>query len=106
MLTSAAIVRGDFIVCATKEVLYESTDITLDCSAITKLFIKSRQQEVKGGILYCAEFPTLQEAAIIISSKLKKVIAQQDPKDSDELCALEALKEAHIETIVNPKIIL
>lgn len=106
MLTSAVIVRGDFIVCATKEVLYESTDITLDCSAITKLFIKSRQQEVKGGTLYCAEFPTLQEAAIIISSKLKKVIAQQDPKDSDELCALEALKEAHIETIVNPKIIL
>ena len=53
VLTSAVIVCGDFIVCATKEVLYKSTDITLGCSAITKLFIKSRQQEVKGGTLYC-----------------------------------------------------
>lgn len=106
MFTSAVIVSGDFIVCATKEVLYKSTDITLGCSAITKLFIKSRQQEVKGGTLYCTQCPTLQETAIIISSKLKKVIVQQEPKDSDELCALEALKNAHIEVIINPKIIL
>ena len=86
--------------------LYQGTDITVECSAITRLFIKAREDEVEGGTLYTYGFPDLQEAAMIISSKLTKIVASQEPLTSDELCALEILKESNLSFIINPKIIL
>ena len=105
MMNRAIIVNGDFIVSEKHESIYEG-DIVVECNAIMKTFMTSRMQDVEGGTLYANGCPSLNEAAMIISARLTKVVFSREPVMSDELCAIELLKENGIEVICNPEIIL
>ena len=56
--------------------------------------------------MYTTGCPSLVEVAMIIAAKLRKVVYSRDPIDSDEMCAIELLKENYIEAVCNPNIIL
>jgi hypothetical protein len=43
---------------------------------------------------------------MIITANLKKVVLSREPQDSDELCAIELLKEHGIEVVFNSNIIM
>lgn len=105
MIQKAAIANDDFIVSKEIEHIYNG-EITVDCNAILQTFLASKQSEIEGGILYSDGCPGLTEAGIIVVAKLKKVVYNQEPNNSDEMCAIELLKEKGITTIYNPNIIL
>lgn len=105
MITKAAIVNDDFIVIKEMEHIYEG-QIIVNCNAISMAFMAARPEEVEGGILYATGCPELTVAGMIIAAKLSKVVYNREPLDSDELCAIELLKENGIITIYNPNIIL
>ena len=105
MLTKAVIVNNDFIVYQEIEYIYEG-QITVNCDAILKAFMASRASEIEGGVLYATGCPGLTAAGMIIAAKLVKVVYNREPISSDELCALELLKENNIMVICNPNIIL
>lgn len=105
MPTKAVIVNDDFIVSQEIEYIYEG-QITVNCNAILKAFMASRQSEVEGGTLYATGCPGLTDAGVIIVAKLKRVVYSRNPENSDEMCAIELLKEHGIETVYNHNIIL
>lgn len=105
MITKAVIVNGDFIVSQEIEYIYEG-QITVNCNAILMAFMASRKSEIEGGILYATGCPGLTSTGMIIAAELKKVVYNREPENSDEMCAIELLKEHGIETIYNPNIIL
>lgn len=104
MNTKAAIINGDFIVFQEISRIYEG-QIKVNCNAIFKCFMASRQSEVEGGTLYTTGCPDLTAAGMIIAAKLGKIVYNEEPVDSDELCALELLKDNNIAVIYNPKLI-
>lgn len=101
MLSQAVLVNGDFIVCSHSKKVYEG-DLNFNCNAIVMIFIKARQSEVEGGTLYVDGCPGINEASMIVVAKLKKIIITRDAADSDEMCALELLKERNVEVVINP----
>lgn len=105
MITKAVIVNNNFIVSQEIEYIYEG-QITVNCDAILKAFMASRQSEVEGGVLYATGCPGLVAVGMIVAAKLTKVVYNREPIDSDELCAIELLKENGIITVCNPNIIL
>ena len=105
MITQAVIVRDDFIVSQNLERIYEG-DITVDCNAILMAFMASRLKDIEGGVLYATGCVGLTEASLIIPAKLTKVVFSREPVLSDELCAIELLKEHGITVSFNPNIIL
>lgn len=50
--------------------------------------------------------PTLMAASMIIAAKLERVVHMNEPLTSDEMCAIELLKENGITVNCNPNIIL
>ena len=105
MITKAVIVNDNFIVSQEIEYIYQG-QIKVNCDAILKAFMASRSSEVEGGILYVTGCPDLADSGMIIAAKLSKVIYNRTAITSDEMCALELLKEHNIEVIYNPNIIL
>ena len=105
MITQAVIVRDDFIVSQNLERIYKG-DITVDCNAILMAFMASRPEDIEGGVLYATGCVGLTEASLIIPAKLTKVVFSREPVLSDELCAIELLKEHGITVSFNPNIIL
>ena len=105
MINRAIIVNGDYIVSQKIEHIYEG-DIVVDCNAILKTFLASPVEEIEGGKLYATGCIGLTEASMIIAAKLKKAVFSRSPETSDEMCAIELLKEQGIETVINPNIIL
>lgn len=101
MLNQAVLVNGNFIVNSHSKEIYEG-DLSFGCNAITMIFIKARQSEVEGGTLYVDGCPSINEASMIIVAKLRKIVITRDANDSDEMCALELLKERNIEVVINP----
>ena len=71
-----------------------------------KVFMVSRPDEVEGGILFASGCASLTEASLVISANLSKVVFNREPIDSDELCAIELLKERNITVVFNPNIII
>ena len=71
-----------------------------------KTFMASKQEDIEGGILYTNGCPDLVNASMIIAAKLKKVVFNREPINSDEMCALELIKENGITVVCNPNIIL
>lgn len=71
-----------------------------------KAFMESRPSEIAGGTLFATGCPGLNEASMIIAATLNKVVFTREPANSDEMCALELLKERNIEIVLNPNIIL
>ena len=105
MLNQAAIVKDDFIVSTHSKVIYEG-EPNFNCNAIMMVFLKPRQSEIVDGTLYANGCPGVNEASLIVVAKIKKAIFSREPETSDELCAIELLKEKGIEIIFNPDIIL
>jgi len=105
VINHAVIVKDDFIVSQEIEYIYEG-QLTVQCNAILKAFLASRQSEVEGGILFVTGCPGLTSVSLIIAAKLSKVVYNREPADSDEMCAIELLRERGIETVCNPSIIL
>ena len=105
MLNQAAIVNGNFIVTSHSKTFYEG-DYDFSCNAITMVFLKSRREEVIGGTLFANGCPGINEASMIIAAKLKKVVLNREPENSEELCAVEALKESNVEVVLNQNIFL
>ena len=106
MVKRAIIIKDDFIVHQEMEYIYNSEDITVNCNAILMAFMASRREEIEGGVLYTSGCPGMLAAGMIVTAKLKKVVFDREPLSSDEMCALELLKENNIETIYNPNIIM
>lgn len=106
MINHAVIVNGDFIVWQKIDHIYNDGEITVDCDAIMKTFMASKQKDIEGGILYTNGCPDLINASMIIAAKLKKVVFNREPINSDEMCALELIKENGITVVCNPNIIL
>lgn len=104
MNTKAAIVKDDFIVFQELSTIYEG-QITVKCNAIFKCFMASRQSEIEGGTLYTIGCPDLTAAGMIIAAKLTRIVHSEEPTDSDQMCALELIKEHNIEVVHNPNII-
>ena len=104
-MLKAAIVKDDFIVVQELEPIY-SGDITVNCNAISKVFIASTPEAIEGGTLYMTDCPTLMAASMIIAAKLERVVHMNEPLTSDEMCAIELLKENGITVNCNPNIIL
>lgn len=71
-----------------------------------KVFMASRPEEVEGGVLFASGCAGLNEASLIISANLAKVIFSREPLNSEELCAMELLKERDIAVVFNPNIII
>lgn len=105
MITKAVIVKDDFIVSQEIEYIYQG-EITVNCDAILKAFMASRASEIEDGILYATGCPGFTAVGMIIAAKLSKVIYNREPIDSDEMCAIQLLKENGIITVYNPNIIL
>lgn len=105
MINKAVIVKDDFIVSQEMEYIYDG-ELTVNCNAILKAFLASRQSEVEGGTLFASGCPGLVSVGMIIAANLKKVIYGREPTNSDEMCSIELLREKGIETIFNPNIIL
>lgn len=105
MLNSAVLVNGNFIVCSKSLNLYEG-EIPINCNAIMMIFVKSKESEMAGGTLYVDGCPGYNEVSMIIAAGISKVVVQRDPITSEELCALEALKEKGITVEINSTIIL
>lgn len=105
MINQAIIVNNDFVVCQDTEHIYEG-DFVVNCNAIMKVFMASRPEEVEGGTLFASGCASLPEASLIIAANLTKVVFNREPLDSDELCAIELLKEKNISVVVNPNIII
>ena len=101
MLNQAVLVNGDFIVNSHSKQIYDG-ELNFGCNAIVMVFLKARQSEVEGGTLYIDGCPSINEASMIIVAKLKKIVITRDAHDSDEMCALELLKERNIEVVINP----
>ena len=105
MINQAVIVKDDFIVRQEMEFIYEG-QLTVKCDAILKAFLASRQSDIEGGVLYVIGCPGLVAVSLVIAAKLVKVVYSREPENSDEMCAIELLKERGIETVHNPSIIL
>lgn len=71
-----------------------------------KVFMVSRPEEVEGGTLFASGCASLTEASLVISANLTKVVFSREPIDSEELCAIELLKERNITVVFNPNIII
>lgn len=105
MLNSAVLVNDDFIVCSHSKHIYEG-DLSLECNAVMMLFVKMKKTEMQGGTLYADGCVGLNEAAMIVAAKINKVILTRMPVMSDEMCAIEILKENNISVIYNSNNIL
>ena len=105
MINQAIIVKDDFVVCQDTEHIYEG-DFTVNCNAIMKVFMASRPDEIVGGTLFASGCAGLTEASLIISANLSKAVFSREPLDSDELCAIELLKERDVSVTFNPNIII
>lgn len=105
VITKAIIVKDDFVVSQEIKHVYRG-DITVDCNAIMMAFLASRKSEVNKGILFANGCASLTEASLIISAELVKAVFSKEPETSDEMCAIELLRENNITVVVNPSIIL
>lgn len=105
MLAHAVLVNGDFIVAQHAEEVI-CGDIKTGCSAITMVFVASRQEEVEGGTLYVEGCPNTAEAAMMIAAKVARVVISASPYNADEMTALELLQKKDIEVVTNTRIIL
>ena len=105
MINQAIIVKDNFVVCQDTEQIYEG-DFDVKCNAIMKVFMASRPDEIKEGILFASGCAGLTEASLIISANLSKAVFSREPLDSDELCAIELLKERNISVVFNPNMII
>ena len=105
MITKAVIVKDDFIVSQEIKHVYHG-DITVDCNAIMMAFLASRKSEVSKGTLFANGCASLTEASLIISAELVKAVFSREPETSDEMCAIELLKESNVTVVINPSIIL
>lgn len=105
MLNHAILVNDDFIVNSRSINIYEG-DLSVDCNAIMMVFIKAKQSEIENGTLFASGCIGLNEAAMIIAAKLAKVVLTREPTTSDEMCAVEILRENNIQVIYNPDILL
>jgi deoxycytidylate deaminase len=105
MITKAAIVNNNYIVSKEIEYIYDN-QISVNCNAILMSLMASSPEEIEGGVMYTTGCPSLVEVGMIIAAKLRKVVYSRDPIDSDEMCAIELLKENYIEAVCNPNIIL
>jgi deoxycytidylate deaminase len=105
MITKAAIVNNDYIVSKEIEYIYDN-QISVNCNAILMSLMAGSPDEVAGGTMYTTGCPSLVEVGMIIAAKLNKVVYSRDPIDSDEMCAIQLLKDNNIEAVCNPNIIL
>ena len=105
MINQAIIVKDDFVVCQDTEPIYDG-DFTVACNAIMKVFMASRPEEVAGGTLFASGCASLTEASLVISANLSKVVFNREPLDSEEMCAIELLKERDVAVVFNPNIII
>ena len=105
MINQAIIVNNNFVVCQEAESIYDG-DFAVRCNAIMKAFLAVRPEEVEGGTLFASGCAGPTEVSLIISANLSKVVFSREPVDSDELCAIELLKERNIEVVFNPNIII
>ena len=76
--------------------------IVLENSGLCKSGGDTLASEVEGGTLYVDGCPSINEASMIIVAKLKKIVITRNANDSDEMCALELLKERNVEVVINP----
>lgn len=105
MLNCAVLTNDSFIVCSRSLNFYEG-EVPINCNAIMMIFVKSKESEMAGGTLYVDGCPGYNEVSMIIAAHIAKVVVQRDPITSEELCALEALKEKGVKVEINPAIIL
>lgn len=105
MLQHAVLVKDDFILSSRSINLYEG-DINVDCNAIMMIFVKMKQEEIEGSVIYTEGCPGLSEIPMLIMAKIKKLVISREPVTSDEMCAIELLREHNIPVIINPNISL
>lgn len=105
MITKAIITNNDFIISQTVNPIYEG-DITVNCNAILMAFMNGSIEDITGGTLYATGCVGPTEVSMIITADIKKVVLSREPQDSEELCAIELLKEHSIEVVFNSNIIM
>ena len=70
------------------------------------IFIHVGRNEVEGGTVYVYGCPALQEAAMLITAKVAKIVTNREPENSDELAARVLLIDNGIDYEINPEIVL
>ena len=105
MLQHAVLVKDDFILSSRSISLYEG-DINVDCNAIMMIFVKMKQEEIKDSVIYTEGCPGLSEIPMLIMAEIKKLVISREPITSDEMCAIELLREHNIPVTINPNISL
>lgn len=103
MPQQAILVKGDFIL-STRAINLYKKDIIIDCNAIMMIFVKMKQEEIKDSVIYVNGCPSLNDVSMLFMAKIKKLVLKQAPINSDEMCAVEFLRQNGIPVIIKPDI--
>ena len=74
--------------------------------ATNEVFNLGRKADVKGGVIFLDDAPTLDGAKAIISGGISKVVYKIPVKNEDEAAACQLLEEYSIPAILNDEIII
>ena len=105
MMDKAVLVNDNFILSTEHEQIYKN-DFNVTCNAIDMIFIYVGRNEIEGGTVFVYGCPALQEAGMLITAKVGKIVVNREPENSDELAARVLLIDNGIDYIVNPEIVL
>ena len=105
MMDKAVLVNNNFILCTEHEEIYKN-DFNVTCNAIDMIFINVGRPEVEGGTVFVYGCPALQEAGMLITAKVAKIVTNREPENSDELAARVLLIDNGIDYEINSEIVL
>lgn len=108
MVHNAILVNPEknLVIYGTSTTFADSDEMNFVYEATNEVFNLGRKADVRGGIIFLDDAPTLIGAKAIISAGLSKVIYKVPVENEDEAAACQLLEEYKIPAIFNPEIII
>lgn len=98
--------ENNIAIYARSTIFEENDEMDFVYEATDEAFNLAKKSEIKGGIIFLDDAPTLNSAKAIISSQLSKVVYKLPPENPNELAALQLLEQHNIPAVYNPEIIV
>lgn len=96
----------NLVIYGTSTTFADSDEMNFVFEATNEVFNLSRKADVKGGIIFLDDAPTLDGAKAIISAGLSKVVYKIPIETENEAAACQLLEEYGIPAIYNGEIII
>lgn len=108
MVHNAILVNPEknLVVYAKSTTFDESDEMNFTYEATNEAFNLAKKADVKGGIIFLDDAPTLDSAKAIISAGLSKVIYKIPIENENEAAACQLLEQYGIPAIFNDEIIV